>query len=422
MYTFFLMLIDLFKYHNLHWYVVFILFILFRWVIVFFTSLYYHPYKCENRVFFTSVIIPVADESPELFQNVLERIAAQSPGEIIVIINGPENPALEAVVRTLSDQTSQNTAVKLIQTPVPGKRNAIRLGTEAMAEKSDISILVDSDTLWTEDTLTHLLMPFSADEKIGGVTTRQHIHDPNRSLATMFASVLEEVRAEGTLKAMSVYGKVGCLPGRTIAFRSSILREVMPEFLTERFMGIHKEVSDDRSLTNLTLKMGYKTVLQETSVVYTDAPVQWRRFFRQQLRWAEGSQYNNLYMTGWMLQNAKLMCFIYWTDMLLPFMLISVYVNTAICQVLRWTGHFYRFTEYPFSFPAVLVLIIIGSIFSFGSRNIRIMKYLPLYYLLLFPVIVLVLSVFMAPIRLLGLMRCADGLSWGTRRLEEQKE
>lgn len=75
---------------------------------------------------------------------------------------------------------------------------------------------------------------------------------------TMFANLLEEIRAEGTMKAMSVTGKVGCLPGRTIAFRTEILRECIHEFMNETFMGFHKEVSDDRSLTNLTLKKAIK--------------------------------------------------------------------------------------------------------------------------------------------------------------------
>ena len=61
-------------------------------------------------------------------------------------------------------------------------------------------------------------------------------------------------------------------------------------------MGVFLEVSDDRTLTNLTLKEGYRTVYQYTSLVYTDAPLQVKKLFKQQLRWARGSQYNTLRM------------------------------------------------------------------------------------------------------------------------------
>src|SRR5208282_1848804 len=130
--------------------------------------------------------------------------------------------------------------------------------------------------------------PF-ADPEVGGVTPRQRITDPTTSLLTRFCDWLEDVRSFGTLQAMSVKGQVGCLPGRTIAFRREILNKVLPEFMNETFLGFHKEVSDDRSLTNHTLKAGYKTVLQSTAIVYTLAPPTWKKFIRQQLRWSEGS-------------------------------------------------------------------------------------------------------------------------------------
>ena len=95
MYTFFLMLVELFKYHNLHWFVVFIIFIYLRWAIVYFHALKYRPVVCENKPFFSSVIIPVVDESEELFCSVLEKITEQEPDELIVVINGPENKPLE---------------------------------------------------------------------------------------------------------------------------------------------------------------------------------------------------------------------------------------------------------------------------------------------------------------------------------------
>ena len=74
------------------------------------------------------------------------------------------------------------------------------------------------------------------------------------------------------MPAQSVLGQIGCLPGRTIAFRRDVLERIMPDFLTQKFLGVVLEVSDDRTLTNLTLKQGYRTVYQSTSLVYTDCP------------------------------------------------------------------------------------------------------------------------------------------------------
>lgn len=428
MYTFLLMVSDYVKTHNLHFFMLFYLFIMIRWAVIFFPALRYRKYNGAPGVsFFTSVIIPVVDEDPELFRDVMTRILSQRPDEVIVVINGPENPALKEIVGETAaacNETPESKSVRTecLYTPIPGKRNAIRLGMEQVSENSDITILVDSDTIWTENTLEELLKPFSEDEAIGGVTTRQKILNARRTLTTRVAAFLEEIRAEGTMKAMSVTGKVGCLPGRTIAFRTSILKDAMEEFMTETFMGIHKEVSDDRSLTNITLKKGYKTVMQDSSLVYTDAPLTWKKFLRQQLRWAEGSQYNNLRMTRWMFKNAPLMCFIFWTDMLMPLLLIGMYANIFLCFLARTLGFAVNTINYTEPLVLTLVLILFGAVFGFGARNIKVLIHQPLSSLLLLPFMTLFLSLVMAPLRLLGLMRCADDLDWGTRQLVSEPE
>lgn len=424
MYTFLLMIIDLIKNGAIHWYMFFILFILVRWGIVRIYSRRYKPYEFENPDFFTSVIIPVVDEPLDLFYDVLGRIAEQEPNEIIIVVNGPPNEKLVAACKDIRRQIKadgrEGVKLRVLYTPRPGKRNAVKLGVRSTDPRSEITVLVDSDTLWVKDTLKNLLMPFAVDENIGGVTTRQKILDPGRNLITMIAGLLEEIRAEGTMKAMSVTGKVGCLPGRTIAFRTSIMREAMHEFMSETFMGLHKEVSDDRSLTNITLKMGYKTVMQDTSVIYTDCPLKWKKFLRQQLRWAEGSQYNNIRMTPWMFKNAKLMCYIYWTDMIMPFLLLSTYTNALFCFILRAQGYDIYTISYNMPFWLITILMFVGAGFGMGSRNFKALLQLPPYLMFLLPVLTIVLSFIMAPLRILGLMKCADGLAWGTRVIEDE--
>ncbi|MDG7815526.1 glycosyltransferase [Streptococcus pneumoniae] len=417
MYTFILMLLDFFQNHDFHFFMLFFVFILIRWAVIYFHAVRYKSYSCSvsDDKLFSSVIIPVVDEPLNLFESVLNRISRHKPSEIIVVINGPKNERLVKLCHDFNEKLENNmTPIQCYYTPVPGKRNAIRVGLEHVDSQSDITVLVDSDTVWTPRTLSELLKPFVCDKKIGGVTTRQKILDPERNLVTMFANLLEEIRAEGTMKAMSVTGKVGCLPGRTIAFRTEILRECIHEFMNETFMGFHKEVSDDRSLTNLTLKKGYKTVMQDTSVVYTDAPTSWKKFIRQQLRWAEGSQYNNLKMTPWMIRNAPLMFFIYFTDMILPMLLISFGVNIFLLKILNITT-----IVYTASWWEIILYVLLGMIFSFGGRNFKAMSRMKWYYVFLIPVFIIVLSIIMCPIRLLGLMRCSDDLGWGTRNLTE---
>ena len=162
-------------------------------------------------------MIPVVDEPVGLFHEVLDHITEQSPHQVIVVINGPRNQKLEQVC-------DDYPGVQWIWTAVPGKRNAIDVG---LAEcTGDIVVLVDSDTIWTTDTLRELVKPF-ADAAIGGVTTNQRIIDADRNVLTRWADWLESIRVEYSMPAMSVLGQVGCLPGthdRVPALRCSSTR------------------------------------------------------------------------------------------------------------------------------------------------------------------------------------------------------
>ncbi|MDT5015489.1 MAG: hyaluronan synthase [Mycobacterium sp.] len=355
----------------------------------------------------TSVVIPVVDEPVELFRQVLQRILEQRPTETIVVINGKRNTVLESVCDEFAPD------VEWVWTPVAGKRNAVRIGTQqAMGE---IVLLVDSDTIWTEGAHDELIKPFK-DPKIGGVTTRQRILDPRRNMLTRWADWLENSRALYSMPAQSVLGAVGCLPGRTIALRRSVLIEVMDEFMTGRFLGVFLEVSDDRTLTNLTLKRGYRTVYQCTSLVYTDAPTRLKKLVKQQFRWARGSQYNTLRMLPWMLLHAPVLGFFFVCDIALPFL----WLCSAIAWVIRTVQHrgdnlYVGLLDVKgHAVLAIVVLTILTSSLAMCLRQARHIAEVPadLFWM---PLYIGFSTLVLMPIRLYGFLRLGHVGSWGTR-------
>lgn len=403
MYAFIVDFVTFVRTGEVRYFLLLFLIIWIRWFIVNAYALFYKPWSAAHQTS-TSVIIPVVDEAPETFRAVLRSIHVQRPEEVIVVINGPKNRQLEAICREFS-------GVACHWTRKPGKRNALRLGLRFAT--GEIAVLVDSDTIWEKDMLSELVKPF-ADPTVGGVTTRQRITNPTGSLLNRVCDWLEDVRALGTMQAMSVDTKVGCLPGRTIAFRRHILNEVVPEFMNETFLGFHKEVSDDRSLTNLTLKAGYKAVMQSTAVVYTEAPTTWKKFFRQQLRWAEGSQYNNVKMSKWMFLNAPLMFFLYWTDTLLPFLLWGGYGSFLILLLF---SHGSSTSDALLGTNNVIIITAVsaaGAYLSYALRQLPALRERQAH-LLFIPFYILFLSFVMAPIRMIGFARLADDMGWGTR-------
>lgn len=378
------------------------------WLVKVVISARYRPFT-GTFVGTTSVVVPVVDEPLDLFRDVIGRMVEQRPGEIIVVINGARNEALEAVCDEFAP------LVRWTHTPIPGKRNAVKVGTEM--SNGDITVLVDSDTVWTPGALEELLKPF-ADESVGGVTTRQRILEPERSWITRWADWLENSRALYSMPAQSVLGQIGCLPGRTIAFRRNILVRVMDKFMHEKFMGVFLEVSDDRTLTNLTLKEGYRTVYQYTSLVYTDAPLQVKKLFKQQLRWARGSQYNTLRMLPWMLGHAPVLAAFFITDIILPFMLFGVIAGWVYRAFTGQGENLYQgiLSQYGFStgFVYVAALMVVSSVLSMAIRQMRHLAEKPSDFFRL-PMFIIVSTFFLMPIRLIGFFRLAHASGWGTR-------
>lgn len=391
---------------HLYLFTVLVLLIWAVWTVKIVLARHYRPWS-EPYPTTSSVVIPVVDEPVDLFRDVLSRIVGQRPSEVLVVINGPRNRDLELVC-------SEFPLVQWEWTPRAGKRNALRVGIEKIT--GEVAVLVDSDTLWTGGTLEELLKPF-ADPRVGGVTTRQRILDPDRNFLTRWADWLESSRSLYSMPAQSVLGQVGCLPGRTIAFRRQVLEQVMPDFLTQRFLGVFLEVSDDRTLTNLTLKRGYRTVYQSTSLVYTDCPTRTKKMAKQQYRWARGSQYNTLRMAPWMLTHSPMLAFFFFVDVAVPFLWICSAIGWALRSATGYHSDLYGGilgAHRPFELPAMLCLIVVSSWVSMSLRQSRHLEQRP-GDIALMPLFVVFSTLFLLPIRLYGFARMAKPAGWGTR-------
>ena len=407
MFIFFLQLRDTLNGGRLYVFTILVALTWALWLVKITLSRRYQPWVAEYTTT-ASVIIPVVDEPVGLFHEVLDHITEQTPHQVIVVINGPRNPKLESVCAAYP-------GVEWIWTSIPGKRNAIREGLAV--SNGEIVVLVDSDTLWTDGTLRELMKPF-AEPSVGGVTTNQRIIDASRNVLTRWADWLENIRVQYSMPAMSVLGQVGCLPGRTIAFRHSVLTDAMPAFLNERFLGVFLEVSDDRTLTNLCLKQGYRSVYQSTSLVFTDAPVGIRKMAKQQMRWSRGSQYNTLRMLPWMMRNTPMLAVFYVADIVTPFLWLATVTGLVVRLLLGENINFYE--GITFGYGAVIGTLLILSLTVLAtwlSAYIRQARHFEDHPrdLWLLPAFTLLNTFMLMPIRIWGFMRMARNDGWGTR-------
>ena len=341
----------------------------------------YRPSIRRVRDLGTSVIVPVYNESEAVFRRCLASVVASRPTELIAVVDGGD-PEIAAIAAEYCD--------RVLRLPKVGKRAAVAAGLRESDPTTDVVVVLDSDTVWRPDALAEMLRPF-ADPRVGGVTPRQAIFDAGANPVRRLADWMEDVRYHLTVPAQSVFGQVGCLAGRTIAYRRTAFEPAIERAVRQTVLGIPQHVGDDRVLTNELLRNGWRTVYQSTALVETDAPSDWWTFWRQQLRWGRSSQRETLLSLRWLWRKpVAFACFA--TDIVTPFALYAV-VALAVAHGIRGQGA----AGMPIAFE--LPLAYLGMLASIGVRQAAHVRRAP-RDLARLPLFVLQITFVLVPIRI----------------------
>jgi hyaluronan synthase len=378
-------LLDLILYYKLHLFLLFFIYVWIFFLIKLHFARKYKPYR-EAYAASVSIVIPEYKEPQAVLTRVLESIRSNSESieEVIIAVDSRDGSNLQ-FLRNYEKNFSKLHAIEIKQ---KGKRAAEAVGIKKA--KGEIVVIMDSDTvLSNSDTIAELIKPFK-DPLVGGVTTAQRINmNPHNDLRKRFSDWMENMRCLLSFPAMSVKGVVGCLPGRCIAFRKeNILPHIDTEFLNERFQGIHCETGDDRCLTNIVLRHGFKTVYQSTAKVLTDVPKSWKLYIKQQLRWIRSTRRETVANLKWMIRRPFILPLIFLSDILIPIFfaitILNMFLNMAFSYdlILVVQGTALQ------TMLAALLVGMLGAVISIGLRqtphlrtNWKEVTILPLYVL-----------------------------------------
>lgn len=276
-------IVDVFKLGTIH---AFILFFVASWALFLYrlrSSSKYIGIEHERKPRSISVIIPVLNEPLYVWEKVLDLLKQSLVGidnEVFVVCNGSNS------IENGRMASAAEYGFTVIYEENPGKRNAIAVA--ARRATKEICVILDSDTFATYRSIDSISRAFTHD-LIGGVTPRHEISRRKRNIWRRISSWMEDIRFNNTLRGLSAEGVVNCLPGRLFAIRTSILKQLLPRFTSQRIFGVKIETGDDRVLTQWMLEMGYETLYDDFDCVYTAAPDTLAQFVKQRLRWARSS-------------------------------------------------------------------------------------------------------------------------------------
>lgn len=291
-----------------------------------------------------AIVIPTYQTSIEEMSRLLRSIKKQSypvTNAYVVYNDDPNDPLrketkqpefleFQRIVDQINSEPGRNTCtIQLFAQQARGKREAMAMGFATALGKSYINDLLAKYPDVPREQLSAAIgnlnieeLPDFRHDYVLNIDSDTEIHDPlsvlnsllimkaNPKAATTTGDVRVSNRTTNTLAEMtyqrynraffveraaqSLDGNVTCMSGPWVMMRSEALAEVFDEWYFQEYLGKRCTYGDDRHLSTLFLKHHWKSLFTPDSAVLTDCPTDWKTFLRQQLRWNQSFNRENL--------------------------------------------------------------------------------------------------------------------------------
>jgi len=230
-----------------------------------------------------TVIIPAYNEGAMVGKSVASVASANYPPgrlEIIVVDDGSTDDTWTYIERAAARYPHLVSSIRFPENR--GKRAALAEGF--LRARGEVVVTIDSDSVIDGETLLAIAGPFR-NPRVGAVAGKVVVYNRLSGVIPRMLHVRFILSFDFLRSVQSTYGTVYCCPGALSAYRTAVVRHVLPAWITQTFLGVECTYGEDRSLTNFILKDGYDSVYQNTAVVRTVAPESYRKLCRMYLRW-----------------------------------------------------------------------------------------------------------------------------------------
>lgn len=230
-----------------------------------------------------TVIIPAYNEGAMVAKSIESVVAARYPRgrlEILIVDDGSTDDTWTHIERVAGRYPGIVTKIRFRENR--GKRAALAEGFRR--GRGEVVVTIDSDSVIGEDTLLSIVGPFR-NPGIGAVAGKVLVYNRQEGLIPRMLHVRFVLSFDFLRSVQSTYGTVYCCPGALSAYRASVLREVLPDWEAQEFLGVGCTYGEDRALTNFIMNRGCDTVYQSTAVVHTVVPATYAKLCRMYLRW-----------------------------------------------------------------------------------------------------------------------------------------
>ena len=344
-------------------------------------------------------IIPCKNEETVIFENIEHCYNVDYPQnklEVIVINDGSTDKTIDEIYRA----KAQFPGLGIINWKVNrGKRRAMAAAIKHA--RGQIVIQLDSDSYIEAKDFRKLILPFR-NSHISAVCAHADPSNKDENLLTKAQAAYYFMAFRILKAAESTFNIVLCCSGCCSAYRRSTVLPLIDEFANEKFLGVHVNFGDDRSLTNLIIKHGHKTVYVSNVQAYTIVPASLRHLIKQQVRWKK----------SWFINTTKASRYIWKND---AFVALTYFYPLALITLITPFMAIYGLIVYPllhqklplyFLAGSLLVTTLFALISRVVARDNRHWFYLPVWAAINTTILTFILPYALITIR---------NTKWGTR-------
>lgn len=311
-------------------------------LMLFYMFMLYLRYKeidsvSDKALLKTTVIVPAYNEGKLVYKTLKSLTESNFPKEklqIIAIDDGSQDDTWNWMKKAKLELGDR---IAIYQQPEnKGKRHALYRGFKLASGK--VFITVDSDSVVKTDTLRNMVSPFVKDKTCGAVAGNVRVLNRKTGLIPQMLEVSFAFSFEFIRSAQSVLGSVFCTPGALSAYRKEAVMNCLPAWINQTFMGQVSTIGEDRAMTNMILKQGYKVFFQRNAYVFTNTPVNFSHLHKMFTRWERSNVRETIAMSKFAFSNfrkgaktpTRILLLYYWSRLLLAIPLLLLMIFSVI--------------------------------------------------------------------------------------------
>ncbi|MVT69825.1 chitooligosaccharide synthase NodC [Bradyrhizobium pachyrhizi] len=233
------------------------------------------------------IIVPCFNEKPGTLAQCLDSLARQDyEGElrVYVVDDGSANRDVVGPIHKIYANDARFSIILLARNV--GKRKAQIAAIRGSS--GDLVLNVDSDTILAVDVVTKLAAKMR-DPDIGAAMGQLVASNRNDTWLTSLIDMEYWLACNEERAAQARFGAVMCCCGPCAMYRRSALALLLDQYETQFFRGKPSDFGEDRHLTILMLKAGFRTEYVPDAIAATVVPDTLGPYLRQQLRWARST-------------------------------------------------------------------------------------------------------------------------------------